>query len=119
MLYNTTWNTPTDWTQGNKVCGMDGFQPRKTKWALCLTKKETVNYGIDLTTGKLAWGPSSPPQYYLDSFEDTKSGARLIYEGKLYSASCSRNSILLRCQIRRIALELFQWSTPWLRNPMG
>ncbi len=52
-------------------------------------KEGNVNYGVDLTTGRLAWGPSSPPQYYLDSFDDTKSGARIIYEGKLYSASCS------------------------------
>ena len=42
-------------------------------------KEGNVNYGIDLTTGNLGiWGPSSPPQYYLDAFEDTKTGARLI-----------------------------------------
>ena len=52
------------------------------------SKEKNENYGISLKTGALIWGPSSP-EYYLNSLDDTKSGARAIAYGKLYSASCS------------------------------
>jgi outer membrane protein assembly factor BamB len=87
VLYNATWNSPTDWIQGSKVVEWMAFSS-EDKIGTLYDKEGNVNYGVNLETGNLAWGPTTG-QHYLDSFEDTKSGARLIYEGKLYSASCS------------------------------
>ena len=110
VLYNSTWNTPADWIQGNKVVQWMAFSS-KDEIGTLFDKEGAVNYGVDLTTGKLAWGPSSP-QHYLDSFEDTKSGARLIYEGKLYSASCSG---IVYCFDVKTGDLLWNYSlvTPW------
>jgi outer membrane protein assembly factor BamB len=125
VLYNTTWATPTDWTKGNKVVQWMAFSSQDEMGTL-YDKEGNVNYGVDLTTGKLAWGPSSPPQYYLDSFEDTKSGARLIYEGKLYCASCSG---IVYCYDVKTGATLWnfsmttpyqeiQWANQWWCRPL-
>jgi outer membrane protein assembly factor BamB len=87
LLYNTTWNTPTDWVQGNLVVEWMAFSS-EDKIGTLYAKETNVNYGVDLTSGKLKWGPSEP-QFYLDALDDTKATARAIYMGKLYSASVS------------------------------
>jgi hypothetical protein len=111
VLYNTTWSTPRDWISGNKVVEWMVFSS-EDKMGTLFDKEGAVNYGVDLTTGKLAWGPTSPAQHYLDSFDDTKSGARLIYEGKLYSASCSG---IVYCYDVKTGEFLWNYSlvTPW------
>jgi len=125
LLYNTTWATPSDWTQGNKVVQWMAFSSPDEMGTL-YDKEGNVNYGVDLTTGKLLWGPTSPPQYYLDSFEDTKPGARLIYEGKLYCASCSgivycynvkTGAMLWNFSITTPYQEI-QWANQWWGRPL-
>jgi outer membrane protein assembly factor BamB len=124
LLYNTTWAVPSDWIQGNKVVEWMAFSSEDEMGTL-YDKEGSVNYGVDLTTGKLAWGPSTP-QYYLDSFEDTKAGARLIYEGKLYSASCSG---IVYCYDVKTGAKLWefamqtpyqeiQWANQWWARPL-
>jgi hypothetical protein len=125
VLYNTTWSTPSDWTKGNKVVQWMAFSSPDEMGTL-YDKEGNVNYGVDLTTGKLAWGPSSPPQYYLDSFEDTKSGARLIYEGKLYCASCSgivycydiKTGAMLWNYSMTTSYQEIQWANQWWCRPL-
>jgi len=125
VLYNTTWATPSDWTQGNKVVEWMAFSSEDEMGTL-YDKEGNVNYGVDLTTGNLAWGPSSPPQYYLDAFDDTKSGARLIYEGKLYSASCSgdvycydvKTGELLWTYSMATPYQEIQWANQWWARPL-
>jgi len=87
LLFNNSWNAPTDWVSGSQ--NVEWMTSSQEDYVGTLYSKETgKNYGISLTTGALIWGPT-PPEYYLNALDDTKSGARAVAYSKLYSASCS------------------------------
>ena len=88
LLYSTTWDSPAGWVDGNQVVEWMAWSAEDMV-ATLYAREKGENFGVSLETGELIWGPTTPPQNYLDSLDDTKSGARTIYNGKLYSASVS------------------------------
>jgi len=90
LLFNSTWNPPAYWAEGDVTIG--GFGGGWMAWSLedkvgVLWVKETrEHYGFSLETGECLWGPT-PSQYYLDAVEDTPVESRAIVYGRLYSAS--------------------------------
>ena len=88
LLFDETWAPPADWAAGNQT--VQWMASSQEDMVGVMFSKETLqNYGFSLETGAYMWGPTNPPQYYLDALDDTKSGARIIAYGKLYSASVS------------------------------
>jgi hypothetical protein len=87
LLFNTTWSVPNEWLDGNLILEWMAFSSEDKVGVIC-AKETGQNYGVSLETGKIIWGPSEP-QYYLDALDNSKSGSRVIYNGKLYCASVS------------------------------
>lgn len=124
LLFKTTWNKPSAWVEGDKT--IEWMASSQEDYVGTLYSKETnENYGISLTTGKLIWGPT-PPEYYLNSLDDTKSGARCIAYGKLYSASCSGTVYCYDVQSGALlwtynATDPYQeilWANNWWMRPL-
>jgi outer membrane protein assembly factor BamB len=93
MLFNpTTWDAPSEWAEGRLT--VSGFGGGWMSWGndpyvgVMWVKETREHYGFSLETGQYMWGPTTP-QYYLDSLDDTGSAARLIANGRFYSASVS------------------------------
>ena len=81
LMFNRTWTPPSDVVIGHVAASLeDGVF---VLWA----KETREHYGFSLEDGTKLWGPTKPPQYYLDSVEDTPQNARHIAYGKFYSAS--------------------------------
>jgi len=88
LLFNKDWKAPAAWAAGNQTIEwMTSSLIDGQKVGVLFLKETCQNYGFSLETGEYLWGPTTPPQYYLDALEDTKAGARVIAYGKLYSAS--------------------------------
>ncbi len=88
VLFSNTWAAPDDWK--NLAGTMQSYFTAYSQedyvgvfWA----KEERINYGFDLTTGKLLW--KTEPQNYADAWTDSPADERNIAYGKLYSASCA------------------------------
>jgi hypothetical protein len=83
LLYNETWNAPSDWFDGyqtiSRIAGSidDGL--------IAVWSKETQQvWGFSTDTGKYIWGPMQP-QFYLDMFGIQS----LITDGKLFTLGMS------------------------------
>jgi outer membrane protein assembly factor BamB len=89
LLFNKDWKAPAAWAVGNQTIEWmtSSLRNDEEKVGVLFSKETYQNYGFSLETGDYLWGPTTPPQYYLDALEDTKAGARVIAYGKLYSAS--------------------------------
>jgi outer membrane protein assembly factor BamB len=88
ILFETTWESPAGWVEGSQVVEWMAWS-EEDMVATLFARERGENYGVDLETGELIWGPTTPRENYLNSLDDTKSGARCIAYGKLYSASVS------------------------------
>jgi len=88
VLFETTWDSPAGWVEGNQVVEWMAWS-EEDMVATLFAKEKGENFGVSLETGELIWGPTTPAENYLNSLDDTKSGARCIAYGKLYSASVS------------------------------
>jgi outer membrane protein assembly factor BamB len=89
VMFNENWPAPDAWVEGNQsIEWMAASNIPGSMFAVLFSKETCENYAFSTETGKYMWGPSEP-QMYLDSLEDTKSGARGIAYGNLYCASVS------------------------------
>ena len=92
ILFNNTWNAPSYWAEGNLT--VSGFASGWVAWSeedmvgVMWIRESREHFGFSLETGDNLWGPT-PPQYYLDSVEDSPADVRNIAYGNLYSASVS------------------------------
>jgi hypothetical protein len=78
-LFNTTWNNPTAWINGNQTLNWEAISPEVgTLWAMEVRQ----HYGVSFETGELLWGPTSS-QNYRDQFYIT--GSSIAY-GNLYAS---------------------------------
>ncbi|PVX23668.1 MAG: hypothetical protein CW691_09980, partial [Candidatus Bathyarchaeum sp.] len=94
LLYNTVWNTPAEWVEGNLTISSIG-QAGWCAWSqadqvgVFFTKENIVHYAFDLTTGEFMY--ETEPQIFIDAWSDTVSATfgpdRIIVNGKLISAS--------------------------------
>jgi outer membrane protein assembly factor BamB len=97
LLFNTTWNAPTEWITGNLTLGIQGGQfgtiavGQEDKIAVIWAKEIRAHYGVSLETGKLLWGPTQS-QHYLDAWEGTQLTTHLIAYHRLYA--CGMAGIL-------------------------
>ncbi|MGB9914668.1 MAG: hypothetical protein ACPLIG_05010 [Candidatus Bathyarchaeales archaeon] len=88
LIYNKTWNAPADWAAGNQtITWLTASFIDKV--AVIFATETRQHYGFSLETGDYLWGPTTPPQHYLDALDDTKAGANCIAYGRMYSASVS------------------------------
>ncbi len=88
LLYNTAWNAPSAWADGNQTISWSGAS--LTDNVAVLVSKEVMNYyAFDLTTGKFIWGPSEPDNY-LNMFDRIST----INYGKLISSGAGGD---IRC----------------------
>ena len=88
LLYNKEWNAPSDWLTGSqsttRAAGSidDGV--------ICYVTKEFIQwYGFSTDTGDFLWGPTEPPQHYLDHLSMGFGGRSEVTNGKLFSQSMS------------------------------
>lgn len=85
ILFNKSWKTPNDWTEGNiSFAGRSGGWvaiSNVDKVAVISIKETRSHYGFSLETGDFLWGPT-PSQIYLDMYF---GDGKFIYDGKLYS----------------------------------
>jgi hypothetical protein len=83
LLYNNDWKAPADWAAGNQTISwmISSFDD---KVGVVWSKETRQYYGFSLATGAFLWGPSTPPQSYLDEF--AAIAPRSIAYGRLYSA---------------------------------
>ncbi len=94
LLYNTTWNAPSEWVQGNLTIGGIG-QAGWVAWsqedqvAVFLTKENRRHYAFNTENGQFKY--QTEPQIYADAWSDTVTEFfgpdRIIAYGKLYSAT--------------------------------
>ncbi len=94
LLYNTTWNTPSEWIEGNLTIGGIG-QAGWVAWsqeeqvAVFFTKENIVHYAFNLENGQFLY--ETEPQIYADAWSDTVTETfgpdRIIAYGRLYSAT--------------------------------
>lgn len=87
LLFNSNWNAPSEWIQGNQSVSWAAYSV-EDKVAVLWDKELRAHYGVSLETGKLIWGPSKP-QYYLDIYEGTQLTSHFIAYGKLYASGVS------------------------------
>jgi hypothetical protein len=87
VLFNTSWDAPDDWIEGNQSIGWTAYSA-EDKVAVLWSKELRQHYGVSLETGKLIWGPSGS-QYYMDIYEGTMLTSHLIAYGKLYACGVS------------------------------
>ena len=116
LLFDKTWNAPADWAAGSQtVQWMTSSQ--EDNIGVLFSKETRQNYGFSLTTGDYLWGPTEPPQHYLDALDDTKAGARVIAYGKLYSASVGG---IVYCYDIKTGELLWDYEANDIhRNPLG
>jgi hypothetical protein len=92
VVFDSSYAPPAYWAEGNVTAsGFGGgwmLFSEEDKVAVLWIKETQEHYGFSLETGEYIWGPTEP-QYYLDSLDDTPSGARAAAYGLLYSASVS------------------------------
>ena len=91
MLFNKTWNAPTDWDSGNVTIVWAATSDEAKGGVLILSEKETrQHYGFSVETGDYLW--VSEPRDYLDFYTMglAATSARAIsqiYDGKFYAGS--------------------------------
>jgi outer membrane protein assembly factor BamB len=79
LLFNETWDNPTDWIIGNQTLSWEAYSPEVgVLWAM----EGRQHYGVSFETGELMWGPT-PSQNYRDQYYLTGS---LITYGNLYAS---------------------------------
>jgi len=87
ILFNKTWKTPTQWTEGNVTfAGMSGgwtAYSNEDKVAILSIKETRSHYAFSLETGQFLWGPT-PSQNYLDMYF---GDGKFIANGLIYSAN--------------------------------
>ncbi len=84
LLYNSTWNAPADWAEGNVTVIFGGVSLEDDVFVVSI--KETMqHYGFSATTGQLIWGPTES-QHYLDNYAERPVN---IIDGRLYSGQVS------------------------------
>ena len=94
LLYNTVWNAPAEWVEGNITTGGIGqagwvsfSEPDQV--GVFFTKENVVHYAFDLTNGQYMY--QTEPQTFVDAWSDTVSATfgpdRIIVHGKLISAT--------------------------------
>jgi outer membrane protein assembly factor BamB len=82
LLFNTTWQAPTDETVYSKSASLE-------EGVFIITAKESAtHYAFDIDTGAYLWGPTEP-QHYLDSMSILLYGAARTAYGRVYSQSMS------------------------------
>jgi hypothetical protein len=120
LLFNTTWNAPSDWSAGNqtisRVAGSleDGL--------IAVWSKETnQHWGFSAETGQYLWGPTAPQNYldylghqaaiaYGKYFSQGMSGILYCYDAKTgellwkYAADDPYNQVL--------------WANDWSLRPL-
>jgi len=82
LLFNTTWNSPSDWYADNKTISWAAFSEPDLVGVLW-SAEVRQQYGVSLETGQLIWGPTLS-QSYLDHYEGTEYTSHYIAYGKLY-----------------------------------
>jgi hypothetical protein len=90
LLFNKDWKAPTSWYAGNQTIEWMTSSLTPGQEVGVLNSKETCQeYGFSLKTGDYLWGPTDPPEMYLNALDDSKSSVRCIAYGRLYCASVS------------------------------
>jgi hypothetical protein len=87
LMWNRTWTLP----QADVHVDIPGSEPfSKEDDVFVVSVKETrVHYGFKISTGEQIWGPTSPPDPWLNVFTNLYMnpwGAAVIKYGKLYTA---------------------------------
>lgn len=88
LLYNTAWNAPASWADGNQTISWSAAS--LTDNIAVLNSKECMNYyAFDLTNGQFLWGPSAPDSY-MNMFDriSTINYGRLISSGAAGDIRC-------------------------------
>jgi outer membrane protein assembly factor BamB len=127
LLFDNTWNAPAEWAAGNQsIEWMCSSNLPGEKVATLFSKETCENYGFSLETGAYMWGPSER-QMYLDSLDDTKTGAKCIAYGNLYSASISGIVYCFNVTTGKLTWKYeaedpyteFLWSNNWWARPVA
>jgi hypothetical protein len=82
-LFDTTWNAPKGWIEGNQTISW-AADSEESLVGVLWSKELRQHYGISLETGEMIWGPTDS-QYYLDIYEGTMLTSHLIAYGRLYA----------------------------------
>ncbi len=120
LLYNETWNAPSDWFDGTQtISRIAGSIDDKL---IAVWSKETQQvWGFSTETGKYLWGPTQP-QNYLDMFGIQS----LITDGKLFTQGMSGILYAYEAETGKLlytyaAEDVFNqnlWANQWNIRPM-
>ena len=83
LLYNTAWQAPSDWYQGNQTISWAAASLTDNV-AVLYSKERTNYYAFSLVTGQFLWGPT-PSEHYLNIYDRIST----INYGRLISSGCS------------------------------
>ena len=83
LLYNTAWQAPSDWYQGNETISWAAASLADNV-AVLYSKERTNYYAFSLVTGQFLWGPT-PSEHYLNIYDRIST----INYGRLISSGCS------------------------------
>ena len=83
LLYNTAWQAPSDWYQGNETISWAAASLTDNV-AVLYSKERTNYYAFSLVTGQFLWGPT-PSEHYLNIYDRIST----INYGRLISSGCS------------------------------
>lgn len=90
LLFNKTWNSPSDWKEGNVTVAWQATSDNAKDGIVVFGEKETMqDYAFSVETGDYLWNSES--HNYLDFYTMGLSGASArsvnqIYDGKFYTA---------------------------------
>jgi outer membrane protein assembly factor BamB len=87
LIFSNTWAAPADWAAGNVTLRLEPETLDSMQYGVfVVTVHETrTHYGFSTTTGQFLWGPT-PPQYYLDMYQDANG---VIVDGYFISGTMS------------------------------
>ncbi|MCW4000754.1 MAG: PQQ-binding-like beta-propeller repeat protein [Candidatus Bathyarchaeota archaeon] len=87
LMWNKTWTLPTADAHAD-IPGSEPFSVEDDVFVVSI-KETRVHYGFRLSTGQQIWGPTSPPDPWLNVFTNLYMnpwGAAVIKNGSLYTA---------------------------------
>ncbi|HEX9261313.1 MAG TPA: PQQ-binding-like beta-propeller repeat protein, partial [Candidatus Bathyarchaeia archaeon] len=87
LLFKTTWQAPSAWTEGNETISWAAASI-DDKVAVLYSKERTNYYAFSLETGNFLWGPTES-EHYLNIYDRIST----INYGRLVSSGCSGDVI--------------------------
>jgi hypothetical protein len=82
LLYNNTWKYPNEWLPENGVRIQAGVFSLEDGVFTVWISELRQHFGFSIETGQKIWGPTEPPQHYLDYWNTDNR----LYDHKLFSS---------------------------------